>query len=250
MYDDICYKKPFLKEVIARVDFSPTIDNIEKSLPPKLSKELSTHFPIAEPADTIAQELQVSAEELHHRQTRMKHWNFYGKERQRHLSLAAPFVFVSYSKYKSYEDMREHFSAVVDAVGGAFPDTIAIRFGIRYINSIEIPEVIDPSSLSDYICASLLGTMPFFEEPKRLSRLVSIAELKYDDVDVRFQFGMPNPDYPAAIKRQQFVLDFDAYIQESHDISGSIQYMEKAHERIQSLFEKSITERLREKMNA
>jgi uncharacterized protein (TIGR04255 family) len=60
---------------------------------------------------------------------------------------------------------------------------------------------------------------------------------------------MPNPDYPAIIKRPVFVLDLDAYVQMAHDLAESLQYMEEAHTRIQDLFERSITQQLRERMN-
>jgi hypothetical protein len=53
---------------------------------------------------------------------------------------------------------------------------------------------------------------------------------------------MPNPDYPALIKRPLFVLDFDAYVQTAHELRESLHYMEQAHTCIQGLFEESITE--------
>jgi uncharacterized protein (TIGR04255 family) len=90
----------------------------------------------------------------------------------------------------------------------------------------------------------------FFPQPRQLTRLIQVAELKYDDLDMRFQFGMPNPDYPAMMKRPQFVLDLDAYVQTAHDLGDSLQYMEQAHGLIQGLFERSITDQLRERMNA
>ena len=250
MYEEICYKKPFLKEVIARIDFVAPLEALEKALPPKLAKVLSEHFPISEPIDAIAREFQLTGDEVRHRETRFKQWNFFGKEREKQLTLAAPFVFVTYGRYITYENMKAQFAAVVDAVGKAFPDARAARLGLRYINSIEIPDLATPTSWSEYIAAGLLGTMPFFTDPEHLTRLIQIAELKYGDLDVRFQFGMPNPDYPAMMRRPQFVLDLDAYVQTAHDLGDSLQYMEQAHERIQELFERSITSRLRERMNA
>jgi uncharacterized protein (TIGR04255 family) len=74
--------------------------------------------------------------------------------------------------------------------------------------------------------------------------------LKVDDIDIRVQAGMPNPDYPAVMKRPQFVLDLDAYVSLAHDLPQSGGYMDQAHEHIQALFERSITDRLRGRMNA
>ena len=224
MYEQICYQKPFLKEAIARIDFVAPVEGLEKTLPPKLAKALSQYFPINEPIDAIARELQLTGDQVQQRETRFKQWNFFGKEREKQLSLAPAYMFVTYKRYTTFEDMKTQVSAVVDAVAKAFPDTRAGRFGLRYINSIEILDLPTPTSWGEYITDALLGTMGFFTQPEHLTRFIQIAELKYGDLDVRFQFGMPNPDYPAMIKRAQFVLDLDAYVQTAHDLGDSVQY--------------------------
>jgi uncharacterized protein (TIGR04255 family) len=251
MCDEVCYEKPFLKEAIARIDFFAPLEELNKGLSAKLTKGLSNHFPISEPIEAISQQLQLSGEGIESHQTRFKQWNFFVKEREKQLALAAPFVFVTYRRYTTFEDMKEQFAAVVDAVGKVFPDAKAGRFGLRYINIIEeIPNSPSPTDWSAYIVPELLGTVAFFPQPRQLTRLIQVAELKYDDLDMRFQFGMPNPDYPAMMKRPQFVLDLDAYVQTAHDLGDSLQYMEQAHGLIQGLFERSITDQLRERMNA
>lgn len=250
MHEDVCYGRPFLKEVIVRIDFAVPIEGLEKTLPPKLVKILSDDFPISEPIDAISQELQLSGEGLlQHRQTKFKQWNFFGKEREKQLSLAGPFVFVRYPRYTTFEDMRRQIINVIDILGKTFPDARSRRFGLRYINSIEIADLSSPLSWGDYINPKLLETITFFTDQENLIRLIQITELKYGDLTVKFQFGMPNPDYPAIIKRPQFILDLDAYVQTAHDLVESIQYMEQAHKHIQELFERSITMSLRERMN-
>lgn len=249
MYTTVCYEKPFLREVIARVDFVAPIVELEKALSPKLARALTDRFPISEPVDAIAQELQISGGEVQHKESRFKQWNFFGKEREKQLALAAPFVYVTYARYDTYEDMKAQFTAVVEAVKKAFPDVRAGRFGLRYINSIEITDLAAPTSWSEYIAGDLLTNVSFFADPPQLTRLIHLAELKHGDVAVRFNFGQPNPDYPAAVKRPLFILDLDAYVQAAHDMSESLEYMEQAHGWIQDLFERSITQRLRERMN-
>jgi uncharacterized protein (TIGR04255 family) len=200
--------------------------------------------------DAVARELQLTSDKVTQRETRFKQWNFFGKEREKHLSLASPFVFVSYKQYTTFDNMNAEFAAVVSALDTAFPDARVSRFGLRYINSIEIPDLANPTAWNEYISADLIRTLSFFSDTDRLTRLIQVAELKYEDLNVRFQFGMPNPDYPAPMKRPQFVLDLDAYVQTAHDLRESLQYMDHAHQRIQDLFERSITDKLRERMNA
>jgi len=90
----------------------------------------------------------------------------------------------------------------------------------------------------------------FFPEGDLLTRLMGIAELKYGEMDLRFQFGMPNADYPAPIRRPLYVLDVDASVSQAHDFSEVVGHMDSAHDRIQAIFERSITGDLRGKMDA
>lgn len=250
MYEEICYEEPFLREVIAKIDFVAPLEGLEKALSPKLARALSEHFPISEPIDAIAREFQLNGVGVQQRETRFKQWNFFGKEREKQLALAPPSVFVTYKRYPTFETMKPEVAAILEAVEKAFPDAKAGRFGLRYINSIEIQNLAGPTTWGEYITAELLGTTNFFPHLEQLTRLIHIAELKYGDMDVRFQFGMPNPDYPAMMKRPQFILDLDAYVQTAHDLRDSLEYMQQAHETIQDLFERSITEKLREIMHA
>lgn len=187
--------------------------------------------------------------ELHHRKTHFKQWNFFGKEREKHLVLTAPFMFIMFSRYTTYEVLRDNLTAIVDALAKRFPDAQAGRFGLRYINNIEIEGLV-PTAWGQYIAPDLVGACSFLNQPEHLTRLFHSAELKYADLDVRFQFGLPNPDYPAVMKRPLFVLDYDGYVQTAHELGESLQNMDKAHECIKGLFEKSITSKLRERMNA
>jgi uncharacterized protein (TIGR04255 family) len=250
VYEESCYDKPFLREVVGRLDFVASLDVLEKGLPSKLAKVLSEHFPISEPVDAIAREYQLTIEQVKQWEKKFKQWNFFGKDREKQLSLTPQYVFVSYKRYTTFENMKSEFGSVVDALGKAFPDIRVARFGLRYVNSIDIEDLPTPSTWDRYINEQLLRTTAFFSEPSDLVRLIQIAELRYGDLNVRFQFGMPNPDYPAMMRRPQFILDLDAYVQTAHDPSESLQYMEEAHVRIQDLFERSITMELRERMNA
>ena len=65
---------------------------------------------------------------------------------------------------------------------------------------------------------------------------------------MKVQSGFFNPDYPAPIKRNHFVLDFDAYIDFPHLINNTEAYFKKLHGTIESKFEELITEKLREEV--
>jgi uncharacterized protein (TIGR04255 family) len=249
VYDDICYEKPFLTQVIVRIDFVAPLEAINAAPPPKIAKIASQRFPISEPAGVREQQVQVGPGGVQHSEHSFKVWNYYGKDREKHLALAASFLFVSFSHYESYEDLKENWSSVVDVAAKELPDARVGRFGLRYINQIRI-DGHSATEWGDYIAQDLLGMAMFVNQPDALTRLFHVAELKHDDLDLKFQFGLPNPDYPAVIKQPLFVLDIDGYVQTAHELMESLKFMDDAHERIQNLFEQSITQKLRERMYA
>lgn len=248
MYADVCYQKSFLKQVIARIDFATPISQLEKAVPTKLLNAIVKNFPIVEPADMLMQEVALEGNSIKHSQTATKHWNYYSKDRERQLTIAPQHVFVVYTTYKKYEEIRDQFSAVIDALAKAFPETKSARFGLRYVNQIDLA-IDDPTNWDQYVDKDLLSPRKFFGEEDPITRLITVVELKYDDMAVVFQFGMPNPDHPAQIRRPLFVLDLDASILQAHDLTEAIGYMDEGHSKIQEVFERSITEKLREKMN-
>ena len=158
-------------------------------------------------------------------------------------------MFVSYLKYTTFESLSDDFIAVLEPLGSFYPELHGNRLGIRYINNIELPAH-DPMDWSAYIDAGLLGLFDRFNEDRAaIARLFHIAEFKYDDMLVKFQFGIPNPDFPAPVRQSAFILDIDAFVPgliEFSDVEGIISM---AHSHIQGLFESSITDALREKMH-
>lgn len=248
MYEDTCYGKSFLKQVIVRIDFAAPLEKLEKGPPTRLVNPIAKRFPIIEPTEVLMQEVALNKEGIAHRQSTERQWNYFSRERDRQLTLSSAAAFIQYTRYKSYEETKEQFSAFLDALGNVYPGTVVSRFGLRYINHID-DLVEDPMEWQAYINADLVTPRAFFSGEDGLSRLVTIAELRYGQVGVRFQYGMPNPDFPAPIKRPLFVLDIDASIIEAHDLAQTISFMDEAHSRIQGLFERSITAALREKMD-
>jgi uncharacterized protein (TIGR04255 family) len=249
MHEQACYKKSFLKEVIVKIDFAIPIEKLEKSIPAKLVSSIVENFPIVEPTDIVMHEIAVEGSSIKSKGTAIKQWGYFTKDRNQQLVVSSQSAFVQYKRYNSYEETKEQFGSVIEALNAVFPGTIVSRFGLRYINQIDAP-VADPTRWDEYFDQKLLCGRSFFEAEEDITRLITIAELKYDDIAVRFQFGMPNPDYPASQKRPLFVLDMDASISQAHELTDVLSNMDDAHTRIQVLFERSITQALREKMNA
>jgi uncharacterized protein (TIGR04255 family) len=163
------------------------------------------------------------------------------------LTITPNAVLVQRQKYSTYEELKTEFFDVLNAFLDVYSDAVISRFGIRFINEITL-DVGAPTNWDGYLNAQLLATLAFFPNPNELCRVFNIVELNFGDLNLKFQFGMHNPDYPATIKRKSFILDLDAYYVGLLDRQEIVSNVDRAHEHIQELFERSITAKLREKM--
>src|SRR4051794_13662291 len=129
MYEDKSYKSTYITNVIARVDFVSPISTLEKNIPDKLIKQISKTFPISEPQETIGHSLQIGAEGLGASETfKNKQWNFYSKDRVKHLVIAASYIHVEYTKYVDFETFSAEFKLALEAMEKHFPGIVCARF--------------------------------------------------------------------------------------------------------------------------
>jgi uncharacterized protein (TIGR04255 family) len=216
---------------------------------PEFAKAALRHFPVSEPA----KQLFAGAVKLGEagavvvQQTESTEWNYYGKDREKRLAIAPQVLLVTYSKYTTYETLKGEFMNVASALFATYPETTSSRIGVRYINHVT-EGAGGPFEWADLIDPNLLGVVTRFGQPDSVNRVFHIVEFRHDDIGVKFQFGLPNPDFPALMRKRLFVLDIDASVhgaQEQNEIPG---ILDRAHGRIQELFETSITDALRQSM--
>lgn len=247
MYEDVLYKKPFLKEVIFRLDFPTPLLGIEKSLPTKVSNKILKRFPIAEPQKSQAQEFQFSGTDFQTSSKEITTWTFHGKERNKTLSIIPSTLTLSVKNYVNYELLIDDLRDILEEFFKSHKDLNASRMGLRYVNIIDLKGD-NPMDWKDYINEGMLGIFDFHKDQTSLTRIFHVLEYGFEDLSVKFQFGIVNPDYPSRIKRKQFVLDIDAYFSGAFDYAEVIENIDSSHNKIQELFEKSITDETRTKM--
>ena len=247
MYEETCYQDSFLKEVIFRVDFPAPLEVLEKAVPKALGKAIKKWFPILEPRKAHTQEFQFTGPSFQAKSSEIMQWIYYGKEREKSLILDAGSLVISVKSYKTYEELVEAIDSVLKSFFEEFKDVSVARIGLRYINLIDINEP-EPLSWKEYINEEILGIIDFHSDKQFLTRLFHIVEYNFDGLAVKYQFGLANPDYPALIKKKQFVLDIDAYSYGSFDYGDVMVCMNDAHGKVQEIFEKSITDNLRQLM--
>jgi len=249
-FEGICYEQNFLTEVVVRVDLASPIESLAKELPKEVVKTVLASFPIEEPRPVVTQEMRFVGKEVKTTMKEMTEWNFHGRLRDKRLVIAPKAFFISYTQYQQYEVLRKDVQTIAGVFFSCIRDAQASRLGLRYVNELKIPgdNVLD---WCDYVDAPLLGMFKYSVTEAEPSRIFNTYELVYPSqgFNMRFQFGLYNPDYPAPIRRRVFVLDYDAYFQgliDAEDIPGTL---DRYHEAIQSLFERSITNKTRGVLN-
>jgi uncharacterized protein (TIGR04255 family) len=250
-YSGIFYGKNFVKEVVARVDFLNPLPGVDIALPVPLTEEAIRTFPIAEPREAVRRQMQFGPEGVTSSEEKIKEWNFHGKERTKHLTIGGQAVLVQHTVYETFDVVKAEFVGILGRVAELFEGIQAQRVGLRYINAIDLPEP-NPTDWSAYLAPQLLSLFAFPPEPERfaLSRLFHNLELSFETFNLRYRFGMHNPDYPARIRQKVFTLDLDAYTHSVIDMRGAARLFDDFHLKIQQYFELSITENLRRIMNA
>lgn len=249
--DGKSYRKPCLSQVIAKIDFAMPVLAMANGLTRDLTNKAMVHFPIKEPKTMFSQEFQFSAKngKTKDQRSEFTEWNFFGKDREKRLSVCQSWVYVQYKSYVSFSGLKADFLGVVEQIPASYEDAQVSRLGLRYINEVNIQDEDNYFEWEPYFNSNMLCIFAMPNEQERISRAFHNLEMDYADFRLRYQYGMHNPDYPSAIRSKVFVLDFDAFsegLQEFHEIGSQL---DDYHAAIQRLFEHSITDQLRQKMN-
>lgn len=244
--DRIAYRKNFLAEVVARVDFLAPLNALAKDIPKPLAEAITKRFPIAEPRKAELHEVHI-AEAVQDTKVEFTEWNFFGREREKRLALSREWLLGQYTTYVRYEDLRAEFTDVVTKVVETFPDAQPRRLGLRYINKMTFPGD-GPLAWNDWFTAPIPAALPS-RYPEALVRSIQVCEFNFEEFRLRFQYGIANPDFPAVIRQRVFLLDLDAFTDSAFDPRELPAKLDLFHLQIQDFFESSLTARAREAMN-
>jgi uncharacterized protein (TIGR04255 family) len=240
------YVTNFLTNVIVRVDF-PNNLLVEDRLPPEVTKTILKSFPLSEPKKILGKEFKITSEKdikLDTNEFKRVEWHFFGKNREKTLVLAPETLFISYNEYSSFEVMKSEFMDVISKIFECFQDVQINRIGLRYINEIEVNKPV-PIDWALYVDEKLLSIFDICEDRSKLARGFSNLVLNFGDMMLSFNYGMHNPDMPAPIKKEIFILDYDAYYMGFIEQNELEKNLIKFHNKIEEMFEKNIRDGLR-----
>jgi len=246
------YQNNFLKNVTARIDFNKNLYQISSELPSSVKEKLKEKFPHVQRKSALSEQIEMKCgSDPVRRHVKENHWFFQGKDGDRALCIAPSFMWLDFKKYTDYDDLRETFLTLTDALLSAFPDVEGLganRFGLRYFNNIELTEP-TLTDWTEYLNPDLISIFSMVDEKTAIARAFHNLEMNYGDLKLTFLYGMYNFEYPEPIRQKSFTLDFDGYIARAQTREEIPASLDALHGKISRYFEKSITDKFRELLN-
>jgi len=243
------YKKTFIRQVIARIDFAAPLDKLEKEVPKGFDKLAQKYFPIKVPVQMVSVAMIAGANIAIDTTKKYPMWEYQDRKRENKLELFPTHMDVVFTKYTNYyKDLKNTFVELADALTKEITEITIKRFGLRFINNIDVEDKSAPTKWEKYLNKDLLSVFKISQKSDDVLRAFSILIYRSDNVLLIFRYGMQNPDYPAPIKKKEFTLDYDAFYEgllEGKDIPS---YLDLFHRKIYELFETCITKELRKMM--
>lgn len=245
MYEEICYQNNYVREVVCRLDFASPINVLKNTMPKNIYDVVKKYYPIAEPQDIIGTELQINpVNGPAVNQVRTKQWVFLSRNRANKCTIESDNIVFSIQDYNVFEELKCAVFDILGVVMETFPENQGKRLGLRYINNLLLKDH------DDWIDDKFFRALSSHKNDKT-TKLMTVLEYAIIDKDlsVRLQYGYYNPDYPAIMKKEDFVIDIDAYstgIIYREDIE---QFINDMHYEDQKCFETMITEELRKNMD-
>ncbi len=242
------YKTNFITNVILRLDFN-SIADFNDGLLEDFHKEIRDKFSKSEPTELN----QFTIKEDGSIETDFKKEPlgiFISENNTAKVSFAPNFILITMSNYESFEPYVRFVNDVINAFNKISKVEFLNRVGLRYVNQINIHKS-DPLNWNLYINSSLFAPVnKFFENKQDIARSIGQTIFNYDSYLMNFTYGVLNPDYPARIVKNEFILDYDCYAINIINEKLFEDHINQFHVSIADLFEKSITKKLREKMGS
>jgi len=241
------YTNNYLDQVIFRIDFTREIDHSQKSIS-SFYTGIKDIFPHKEDIKNIILEASFSQEKdgrkISQTERNVVNYRFTDESKNIIIGLDPTTLFIEVNLYTNFDDLISKINLVLDNLKKCYDNLIIKRTGLRYINKIVLNED-NPLDWANLINGNLISMLNFPADKSELSRAMGLIELNKDGYYVRFQFGLPNSEFPNPISRREFVLDYDCYNDDEIETSDVIDNLLVFHEDILSLYENAISEGLR-----
>ena len=216
------YKKNFLKQVIARIDFLNPFEVLTEQNIVGVVTEIKKRFPITEKSTRFEQTLEFKfspKEDANYKTQRNEfpEWIFHGIDREKTVKINQRCWQVVLTKFKSKADFQDDLMLPLSHVIKLMPNHLVGRTGVRFINIFDF-EIEKFEEINQYFSDGISKHIERIADLEKCTRSFLVNEFMFDDIKMRVQSGLFNPDYPAIIKKRYFLIDLDAYIEDRKSV--------------------------------
>lgn len=242
------YKRNFLKDVIFRIDFVNPI-NVNSFVQDNLP-ELRKMYPLYSPIKLKQNNIKVNFDEVkgdtvERMETIQVKQIFFNASRTAQMKISSNALIINYKKYDDFDLLYKDIVNVLELLTKN-SNIIVGRTGLRYINIFENNDL-NKIDWSKYIIPSML----FIENWNNSNVLqhMSVANIKKDECILKIQYGLFNGEIPNDRVKDSYVLDIDASSVEMCELVVVKEQIGKWNDYVREIFEYSITEQMKEKLN-
>ncbi|MGD9152855.1 MAG: TIGR04255 family protein [Gammaproteobacteria bacterium] len=240
------YKRNFITSVILKIDFSK-IDKFDAAEFP--IRELVKKYPEKKIQPRTEFLTQLSKDKQSIEQRTFNECRYYSEDMKNCFSISESSCFFELKDHIGFTTLKGQFECICEILKNKFNIETVNRIGLRYINNVSGDISAD---WRKYIVTELSSMSEFYRNINKgnFKKVLSLSRisLKNQDTIINFIVGNPNKNYPAAIMKDELLLDYDSFCS-NVDIDAIIPKLEMLHQNILSLFEKSITKEFRDLMN-
>ena len=254
-YSTVTYANPFLAQVIIRADFlgfigsdflfQETKINAIRTVFPHVTMRQVMRF------NNVSVVLQNGGQPQTQALTQEGFQQLFLDQYGNKLIISNKFLVLEINHYTTFEETIAKLETSWRAVLGDNQIDVC-RLGIRYINRFDGGRIrLAKGFFNSEIRALFNPVVGEDTKPRKSVRSMCLNEYRINDMRLNFRYGMYNPHYPNVMRENSFTLDYDCFCDSV--ISGFeaiLAHIIRGHDEIQELFETSITDTLREKMNS
>ncbi len=239
------YQRTFLTSVIARVDYQPILI-LDVERPSEFQNLVREEYPRFEEIRGLKIKQKsgspISAEKM------PIVWRLKDREQVNAVDLSSKYFALKTTRYTRFLEFFEKLTNLYNNFVDSYRPGIITRIVLRYINQINLTG--NPFEWQDLLNENLYSIFNAFPEMKdSITRGLHNLQFSGDDYKIVFQFGISNSEFPNTITQKEFILDYDCMSEEEHGPNEVLEKFTLFNGLIQSLFEKSIGEGLRDIMN-
>jgi uncharacterized protein (TIGR04255 family) len=244
------YKKNYLKQVIFRVDFESVDLGSFEEIKTLLAKDFDISKVLQGRSGNF--EIKFDSNELINSTQVIDIWQFTNSETGNRFEIGPEHCLLEYFSYKNSDDMKDQIRRYCEEFLEKYEVKSMTRIGLRYINEIYVQPVKKITDWKAFISPDLITYSDFLKQNEKIAtRMLNQVEMKTDDFNIIFKYGIWNDKYPSPITNSSFIVDIDGFTRLTVDFAKGelVNIATGLNNAIEDIFELSITDELRKEMD-